>query len=144
MNAVTQLSETGFLAIVEAKFCTIVLVGERPWLVSCSIYSTGSYSCWGLSVCWAEYPSLFERVTPLHLRDSVERVTPCLVAISWRVKSSPASRDSKSAIASSIGALVVELSRVEVEVLRRCFGVRRAQASSVHEGHGHGTLTKVL
>jgi hypothetical protein len=71
-------------------------------------------------------------VTRLHRRPSVERSTPYFSEIFSNVYRSPGSRESKFTIASSIGAIVVELSRVEV------FG--GAGADSGHKVHGHGTV----
>jgi hypothetical protein len=68
-------------------------------------------------------------VTRLHRRPGVERSTPYFSEIFSNVYRSPGSRESKFTIASSIGAIVVELSRVEV------FG-----GASGHKVHGHGTV----
>jgi hypothetical protein len=52
MKRVTQLSLTGSLAIVEAKFRIISRVGGIRRSVSVFVYRTSSCSCCRLSFCW--------------------------------------------------------------------------------------------
>jgi hypothetical protein len=108
-------------------------------LVRVSIYRTSSISCCGLKACWLAYPSSFDLVTPLHLLPSVDLCTPYLSAISLKENCSPSSRDFKSSIASSIGAMVVELSCVEVHESRRSMMFGGAQGRSGHKPDGHVT-----
>jgi hypothetical protein len=135
---VIQLTPTCKPHISEAKFRIIVLVGGRALAVRSSIYCTSSASCCGLSNCWCSYPSVLEPVRPLHLLLNVERSTPWQSATSLKVNFSSSSRDSRSAIASSIGAMVVEISRVEVEVRDGVVKFTRARAHRVHEPNQHG------
>jgi hypothetical protein len=67
----------------------------------------------------AVFPSSFDLVTPLYLLPKVDLSTPYLLAISLEEICSHFSRDFKSSTASLIGAMVVELSRVEVGESRR-------------------------
>jgi hypothetical protein len=66
--------------------------------------------------------------------------------MAWIAKCSSSSRDSKSASASLIGALVVDLSHVEVWGGDDVLKFARARAHPVHEviTHGKQFLYKVL
>jgi hypothetical protein len=90
------------------------------------------------------YPSSFDLVTPLHLLPSVDLCTPYLSAISLKENCSPSSRDFKSSIASSIGAMVVELSCVEVHESRRSMMFGGAQGRSGHKPDGHVSADETL
>lgn len=75
-----------------------------------------------------------------HRRPSVERLTPYFSAASFNVYCSPESREFKFVIVSLIRAMVVELLRVKVVVLRRDLGIRGARSESGHDVHGHGKI----
>ncbi|KAH3921512.1 hypothetical protein HBI56_086420 [Parastagonospora nodorum] len=67
-----------------------------------------SSSCCGLRACCCLFLSLLDVVMRIHLRPSVGRLTPHFSATSLSVYRSSGLRESKSAIASLIGAMVVE------------------------------------
>ena len=115
MKRVTQLIETGFPAIAEPKFCTISLVGARPYSQSLVIYCTSSCCC--VVVRFLSWSCLASRgpVTPRCLRLSVDLSTPHLAAYFVYGNRGPDSCDFKSSIAFSMFAMVVELSRVGVD-----------------------------
>ena len=113
IKRVTQLLLIGFLATTNAKFYIISLIDSKCRFVSPLIYLTSSISCCRLSFCCIVACSSRERVLAWCLRVSVERHKPYLLAISVQVNFSPGSNDSISASASSIGAILIELSGVE-------------------------------
>jgi hypothetical protein len=77
---VTQLSDGSFLAILEAKFLIIVLVGGKWCSVSFLIYSASSASCMGMSNGCAMAFSLRDTVKPCSQRNKVECTTLCFSA----------------------------------------------------------------
>jgi hypothetical protein len=119
MKHVTHDSESLSWATSEAKICIISPVGGSPLFVRSPLYSTSSISCCGLSFCCEVASASIGRVWPRILRPSVERSTPYLLAQNCSLSCSPGFYDSNAAIASSIGAIMVKLSRLEVVELRR-------------------------
>ena len=113
IKRVTQLSLIGSLATTKAKFCIISLIGSKYYFISPLIYLISSTSYYKLSFCCAIACSSRERVLALCLRVSIKRHTPYLLAIFVQENFSPGPSDSISASASSIGAILVELSGVE-------------------------------
>jgi hypothetical protein len=96
-----------------AKFRTTSLVGGSPRFDKPSIYCTSSNSCYGLSFCRSCDAPAYVRITLWCLRDSVVRLALNCAATFPDEKGAPSSRDSITAIASSIRAILKKLSRVE-------------------------------
>jgi hypothetical protein len=107
--------------------------------VSPSIYRTSSDSCCGLRACLLTCPASLGPATPLHRRPRVDRSTPCFSATSFNVNCSSEPHDFRSSIASSIGAMILGLSRVGFVVLRRALVFCGAHCESGHTAHGHVT-----
>jgi hypothetical protein len=137
MKRATQLSETGFWAIDDAKFRIISCVGGRRRSVISSICFTSSLSCCGASLCCVVACSSRERVLARYLRVKVERTTPCFSAIFVHGIRSQGIKDDTSGRASFNGILVWSYSIVRIIV----FWWLRALRESAHRAHGHGTVS---
>jgi hypothetical protein len=116
LKAVDQSFPGSVLHIEAAQVVTIASVGGRHYSYSLLMCLTSTSSCFLVSSCFLSVAWLQEPLFLLYRLLRVLLSTLNLLAISDMQETS---EDLKNAIASSIGAMVVEISRGEVLLLRR-------------------------